>query len=54
MYICTARCPELDLERSVHCVVDDPDKMYKLYTDGCPCGNDPNWERLPESNEGGQ
>lgn len=51
MYICTARCPELDLEDSKHCTIDDPVEMYERYVNGCPCGNEPTWERLSESSE---
>ncbi len=43
MYICNAQCPELDSDGSYHCVVDNPDEMYEMYGNDCPCGNKPNW-----------
>ena len=48
-YICTAKCPELDLDGEPHCKCIDPDKAFERYVDGCPCGNDVKWELIKES-----
>lgn len=43
-FICVAKCPELDFDGHSHCRVENPEDMYERYVDGCPCGNEPEWE----------
>ena len=43
-YICTAKCPELDVIEEPHCKCIEPTKGLN-----CPCGNDMKWEPIKES-----
>ena len=43
-YICTANCPELDLDGDNHCKCVDPAKFKD-----CPCGNEMKWEPIKEN-----
>lgn len=43
-YLCKVKvCPECDSE-GYRCKCYDLDSQYERYPDGCPCGNEPQWE----------
>ena len=44
-WVCVQKCPELDFDNSSHCKTDDIYSWNERYTDGCPVGNYPIWEK---------
>ncbi len=42
-YICVAKCPELDVDKTPHCIeyIHNDEDMIKLLNKECPCGNNP-------------
>lgn len=39
-FICTQKCPELDIDNAYHCTTGGENFDY------CPCGNIPKWEEI--------
>jgi hypothetical protein len=53
LYICTAKCSELDCDNSRHCIesANNENEKFELLNKECPCGNIPNWELLRSKND---
>lgn len=50
LYICIAKCPELDVSETKHCTVTLKQRREReeQYGDYCPCGNEDKWEELKQ------
>ena len=47
-YICIAKCPELDIDGSKHCIATENETKFgtPYNVDYCPCGNETIWKEI--------
>jgi hypothetical protein len=52
-YICVAKCYELDINGTQHCIATESEieNIKNMYGDYCPCANESKWEEIKEAPE---
>jgi hypothetical protein len=50
-YICVAKCYELDINGTQHCIATESEieNTKNMYGDYCPCANESKWEEIKEA-----